>query len=268
VSGGGARLICVGTHHKTGTLWMRKVFRDIARDQDIPFMQFYRMERMVDVADTGPHILVNWSSSFPPPLLDHPDARFIHMIRDPRDVLLSGMRFHRIAPLLNEKFLREERREWGGKNYQDYLNSLPNEHEQLLFEMAHKHDKTVREMVKWPADHPGAITLKYEDMIDDPDCTLFRKVLGTFAFDGIDIDRAVQSYWDKSLFGGLAKTSDRTERESLHVTSGTKAQWVTKMPREIAEIYADQYGEALRVLGYADNSDWVHQCRPAKDMTP
>ena len=26
------RLICIGTHHKTGTLWMRWVFRVIAQD--------------------------------------------------------------------------------------------------------------------------------------------------------------------------------------------------------------------------------------------
>ena len=102
-----ARFICIGTHHKTGTIWMRKVFRAIANEQGIPFMQCYRAKRLVDLAETGPHIVVNWSSSLPQQLLDMPEARFLHIIRDPRDVLLSGMRYHRIAPLGNEKFLRE-----------------------------------------------------------------------------------------------------------------------------------------------------------------
>jgi len=261
-----ARFICVGTHHKTGTIWMRKVFRAISKDQDIPFMQCYRAKRLVDAAETGPQIIVNWSSSFPKELMDMGHARFIHIIRDPRDVLLSGMRYHRIAPLGNEKFLRETKREWGGKTYQDHLNALPDDHARLLFEMNHKHDKTVGEMLKWSYGHPHAADVKYENLIEDADCAQFRAILTEFDIDGLDIDRACQTYWDLSLFGGLAKKDDMTERTALHVSSGKKAQWVTKLPREIAEPYAEKYADALKALGYAENSDWVGDCLPASKI--
>lgn len=265
-----ARFICIGTHHKTGTIWMRKVFRLIANEQDIPFMQCYRAKRLADVAETGPQVIVNWSSSFPQQLMDMPHARFIHIIRDPRDVLLSGMRYHRIAPLGNEKFLREERAEWGDKNYQDHLNALPDDHARLMFEMENKHDKTVREMLNWHTINAGAedriADIKYEDLIEDTDCAIFQGILERFNIEGLDIDKAVQSYWDKSLFGGLAKKDDRTDRVALHVASGKKAQWVTKLPREIAESYAERYADALKKLGYAQDSDWVNACLPAKDI--
>ncbi|NBD31085.1 MAG: hypothetical protein GVY31_13735 [Alphaproteobacteria bacterium] len=261
-----ARFLCIGTHHKTGTIWMRKVFRAIQRDQDIPFMQCYRARRLADAADTGPQIIVNWSSSFPRELMEMDHARFIHIIRDPRDVLLSGMRYHRIAPLGNEKFLREKRDEWGGKNYQDYLNALPDDLSRLMFEMEHKHDKTVQEMLKWPYGHPRAADVRYEDLIEDEDCSQFRAILEGFAIEGLDIDRAVQTYWDLSLFGGLKEDSDREERVQLHVSSGAKAQWVTKLPREIAEPYAERYGAALRTLGYAEDDTWVGNCRPMADI--
>lgn len=260
------RFICVGTHHKTGTIWMRKVFRDIARVQDIPFMQCYRAEALEKAAPTGPQILVNWSSTFPPAVMDLPDARFIHIIRDPRDVLLSGMRYHRVGPLLNEKFLREERDEWGGLNYQDYLNALPDDLARLTFEMENKHHDTLRKMLKWPYGHPNAAEIRYEDLIEDTECTIFRSILERFGFDGLHIDSAVQSFWDKSLFGGMAKKDELEDRVALHISSGQKAQWVRKLPREIAEIYADRYQDALEALGYADNSDWVQDCLPFKDI--
>jgi hypothetical protein len=265
-----ARFICIGTHHKTGTIWMRKVFRAIANDQDIPFMQCYRARRLADLAPTGPHIVVNWSASFPKQLMNMDEARFIHIIRDPRDVLLSGMRYHRIAPLGNEKFLREERAAWGGKNYQDHLNALPDDHARLIFEMENKHDTTVQEMLKWPYDafakNGRAADLKYEDLIEDTDCALFRGILEAFDIEGLDIDKAVQSYWDRSLFGGLAKKDNREERVAAHITSGAKAQWVTKLPREIAEPYAERYQSALETLGYATDTSWVEQCLPAKEI--
>lgn len=151
----------------------------------------------------------------------------MHIIRDPRDVLLSGMRYHRIAPLGNEKFLREERAEWGDKNYQDHLNALPDDHARLMFEMENKHDKTASEMLKWRDLNAGAqdrtADIKYEDLIEDTDCTMFRGILERFDIEGLDIDEAVQSYWEKSLFGGLAKKDDREDRVALHVASGKKA---------------------------------------------
>lgn len=261
-----ARFICIGTHHKTGTIWMRKLWRAISRDQNIPFMQCYREKKLAEAAETGPQIIVNWSSTFPQKLMDMDHARFIHIIRDPRDVLLSGMRYHRIAPLGNEKFLREKREEWGGKNYQDHLNALPDDHSRLIFEMEHKHDATVREMLKWPYGHPRAADVKYEDLIEDSDVSQMREILAGFDIDGLDLERALKTYWDMSLFGGLAKKDAMEERQAQHVSSGKKAQWKSKLPREIAEIYADRYSDALRRLGYADDASWVAECPPMKDI--
>lgn len=261
-----ARFLCIGTHHKTGTIWMRKVWRAIEDDQGIPFMQCYRAKKIALAAKTGPQIIVNWSSTFPQELMDLDHARFLHIIRDPRDVLLSGMRYHRIAPLGNEKFLREKRDDWGGKNYQDHLNALPGNLSRLMFEMDNKHDVTVQEMLKWPYGHAHAADVKYEDLIEDNDCILMRDILTGFAIQGLDIDRAVQTYWDHSLFGGLARADDRSERQNLHVGSGKTAQWTRKLPREIAEIYAERYQDALETLGYATDDNWVNECPPYREL--
>lgn len=96
-----------------------------------------------------------------------------------------------------------------------------------MFEMENKHDKTASEMLNWRDLNAGAqdrtADIKYEDLIEDTDCTMFRGILERFDIEGLDIDKAVQSYWEKSLFGGLAKKDDREDRVALHVASGKKA---------------------------------------------
>ncbi|QDC09202.1 sulfotransferase [Oceanicola sp. D3] len=256
------RILCFGSHHKTGTIWMRGVSKAIRDDQNIPFLLCYRAERLADIVPEGPQIIVNWNSSFPQELFDMEEARFLHIIRDPRDVLLSGMRYHRIAPLAREKFLRIPRPKWGGMNYQDKLNSLDNDHERLIFEMENRHHRTLQEMLDWPYDHPNVVDLRYEDLISDEDCVIFRAAMERMGVAGIDVDRAVKSFWDKSLFGGLKKEEDRTDRVALHVTSGTgsKKQWQNALPRSIAKIYAERYSDALAKLGYAEDDSWVDLC--------
>ena len=103
------RVLCIGTHHKTGTLWMRTVFRKLAQALGIESHQVFAGsgDGMVPAADRV--FLFQWSSAFPPVILDRPDARILHVIRDPRDVLLSGMRYHRTAPAGGEEFLHTPR---------------------------------------------------------------------------------------------------------------------------------------------------------------
>lgn len=260
------RFLGIGTHHKTGTIWMRKVFRQVADDLQVPTMQCYRKKRLSDLPSEGPAVLLNWHTTFPEELVQRQDTRFIHIIRDPRDILLSGMRYHRTAGLGNEKFLREKRDEWGGLNYQDFLNALPDDLARLEFEMRHKHHDTVQEMLEWSYDNPHAAELRYEDLINDTDCSLFRKTLEDLGVEGLDIDKIVDIYWQNSLFGGLAAEENREDIVARHIKSGKAAQWVTKLPREIAEIYVQEYGDALKKLGYAKDDSWVDLCAPWKDL--
>lgn len=263
-----ARLLLIGTHHKTGTLWMRRTWKQVAREQGIPFMPCYRPQRLNQIAETGPHILVNWSSRFPGALLAREDIRVLHVIRDPRDVLISGMRYHRTAPLGNEKFLRERRKAWNGMTYQEYLNRLPDDRARLRFEMNEKHAATVLEMLDWQ-DIPGiSLTLRYEDLISDPECNLLRQTLETFAITGLDVEGAVQAFWENALFGGLRDRLPEDRRLRRHVNNGSPAQWRTRMPPDVAQLYAQCFQAALDHLGYATSGDWVRECAYKREEAP
>ena len=99
--------IVVATHHKTGTVWMSTVFRAIARRLGANYVDFWGHYGRLDRVLTTPFILLNHNSIFSRHAnqLRRDDVRILHLIRDPRDVLISAMHYHKKAdePWLHEK---------------------------------------------------------------------------------------------------------------------------------------------------------------------
>ena len=125
--------------------------------------------------------------------------------------------------------------------------------------MSNIHAETVNEMLSWPEELPTARTVRYEDLRDDRDCSIFRGILSDFAIADLDIDQAVNAYWQNSLFGGLAD-ADAELATKRHVRDGSAAQRKRQMPKDVAVPYARQFGEALKKLGYARDDSWVSEC--------
>ncbi|WP_371156352.1 sulfotransferase domain-containing protein [Jannaschia sp. 2305UL9-9] len=258
------RVFCIGTHHKTGTLWMRAVFRKLAAWMQVPERVVYPSVTGKVIPDDDRIFLFSWSSTFRPAILDLPEVRILHVIRDPRDVLLSGYRYHQHAPRKGEDFLHEPREDLDGLTYQQHLNALPTEAEKMLFEMREKHAQTLGEMLGWNYDRPNGIEVRYEDLIADTSCVAFREHLRNLGLTEAEVGKGVEIFWGNALFGGLARPEDRVERVARHVASGAARQWRDRMPRAIAEAYAEAHGADLVRLGYETHpTNWVEEVRHA-----
>lgn len=257
------RVLCVGTHHKTGTLWMRAVFRALADALGVAQHTVFRASGDKHVPQADRVFLFQWASAFPQAILERPDARILHVIRDPRDVLLSGMRYHRTAPVGGEEFLHEPRVDLGGATYQQHLNALSDDTARLMFEMGEKHARTLAQMTAWQAG-PNTIEVRYEDLMADTDGRAFRDHLRNLGLPEREVAIGGQLFWDNALFGGLARPEARSDRIKTHVTGTGAHGWRSSLPRDVAEVYAERHGDALVQLGYENHPNaWLNEVRDA-----
>lgn len=234
---------------------MKQVFRALAKALDMPMIGMWSDRQLADVPQDRPAFLVNWHGWFPRAIWDNPAARFFHVIRDLRDILLSGWQYHQTAGPKGEKFLHTERADLGGKTYQEALNGIADKDAQILFEMREKHAVTVQEMLDWPYDDPRQITLGYEDLMQDHECSLFKSALRHLGFDHVAVEQGAKAFWNKSLFGGQSKEQARQG----HVQSGAISRWAKELPYAVGVAYEHEYGAALKRLGYSENNTWVDE---------
>lgn len=253
-----ARLMCIATHHKGGTVWIKRVVRALSHAIGVPWIGIWSDRHMNKVPETGAAFLCNWHGRFPKALWQSGESAFLHVIRDPRDVLLSGCSYHQTAGEKGEKFLHETRADLDGRSYQQHLNGLSSLNDKLLFEMKNKHADTLAEMRAWPYDDPHSIDLRYEDLMQDRDGTVFGAALKRLGLDAAGVAAGLRAFWDNSLFGGLADDAAREGRLQSHISSGGRLRrWQNELPRAVGRIYADHFGKDLIALGYETDMNWV-----------
>jgi len=251
------RLICVVTHHKAGTVWIKRVVRAMSGALNIPWIGLWSEKRLDRVPCQGRAFLCNWNGWMPRQIRARDDVAFLHLIRDPRDVLISGCAYHHHAPVRGEKFLHVPRPDLGGATYQQHLRALPDDAAKLRFEMGEKHAETLAEMRAWPYDDPRGVELRYEDIVADPSMAAFSDALERLGFHGAEHAAGLDAFWRNSLFGGLKSGAARTGRLATHISSSGGPRWPDELPGAVARDYAARFGGDLIALGYEAGEDWA-----------
>jgi len=249
--------VVVATHHKTGTVWMDGVFKAIAHDLGVQYVDFRSQYGRLDEALRGPFILLNYDSNFREHahLLNRDDVRVLHLVRDPRDVLISAMHYHKKSA---ESWLHEPVPGYNDVTYQRSLKALPTKFDQYLFEMEHSTASTLRDVLNWRYDRANCFEARYEDLRQDVQLTYWRRISGFLGFDESEQEMSCLRFWQNSLFGGLSRLGNK------HVRSGDVAQWKREFTRDLGQAFLKRFPGALQSLGYEPNNSWVRKLRQRK----
>lgn len=232
----------VGMHHKTGSAWMSSVFSKIGQEFGLK-LYFGEKDHLPSDFD----IFLDGHSKFSGLEQLSGEYRGLHLIRDPRDVIISGCFHHQKA---TEGWLHVKRENFGGLTYQQKINSLPSLSEKIMFEMEHTASATIQNMLKWNYNNSSFIEVKYEQLISDSNLTLFHEIFVFLGFPGSSIPQALRIAYDNSLFSGMVNNP-------RHIRSGKARQWKDMFTSAHKTRFLELFGDALIKLGYENNNDWA-----------
>jgi len=177
------------------------------------------------------------------------DVRFSHMIRDPRDMVVSGQRYHKWC---HEKWAKVPKREFDWRSYQHVLRDLDNE-EGLLFELEYFGRMSTLAMWKWPYyGDPRCLNLRYEDVIYQPK-QMFRKLFEHYGLG--DVEKGVECAL-KHSFESRSGRRLGEEKEGDHYRKGTPNDWKIRFTPTVVAEFKRQFGQALIDLGYEKDFSW------------
>jgi hypothetical protein len=244
--------IVVATHHKTGTVWMSTVFKAIARGLGVRYIDFWSNFEDLDRRLAAPYFLFNNDSMFlkHESVLDRDDVRVLHLIRDPRDVLISAMHYHRVA---RESWLHECIPGYGNATYQQRLNAIAEPYDRYIFELDRASGSTIQHMLEWRYDRPNCFEARYEALRADSGMSLWASIVQFLGLTAGEQRFARHCFWNHSLFGRVPARNRR------HVRSGAVAQWRTEFTPDMAQAFLQRFPNALQVLGYEGSDRWVDQ---------
>ena len=252
--------VIIATHHKTGTVWMATVFKAIAADLGATYVDYWAEKAQVEEALKRPFVLFNYDSDFRghSQLLSRDDVRILHLIRDPRDVLISAMHYHRRA---DESWLHEPVPGYDNITYQRRLNAFETRYEQYVFEMENSTDSTLRDMQGWQYGRSNCFEARYEELRQDTQMAYWSKIIDFLGFEPHEQAICRQRFWQHSLFGNLSGRAHR------HVRSGDVAQWKREFTPELAQAFRWKFPKVLQALGYEPDDRWIAEVQGANTNT-
>lgn len=236
--------IIIATHHKTGTFWLKTIFQSLAlryRLKMISVSKYTENEKKLLESQEWDILFVGHSNISVESIQE--PYRGIHMIRDPRDMIVSGCLYHQKT---DELWAQKQQEKYGGMSYREKLLSYKNMDDKILFEMEGSSYGNIRTMMAWDYQNKNILEIKYENLIKDEKLFLFHEIFSFLGVSGGQIGTALNIAWNGSLFSGKVKSS--------HIQSGQPQRWKKYFKKVHRQRFEELFGDCLAKLGYC--SDW------------
>jgi Sulfotransferase domain len=232
------RLIVLCTHHKTGGMWFREVLLSVIRPYGLR-RQYVETNPIL----RGTDFVFARVEEFDRNLLTGRSFLGVHVIRDPRDMVVSGYEYHKRT---NEPWCITPDPEYDGMSYQEYLHSL-NEHDGLMAEIRWVSRRSGAAMASWDYDQPEFLEIHYEDAIAD-EHGVFEQVFRWLHLS----DRACRIGMD----GVDRLTLRRGGAIPNHARSGMPGEWRERLTPDHVAYFKELTGDLVVRVGYETGPDW------------
>jgi len=170
--------------------------------------------------------------------------RGVHLMRDPRDMIVSGYHYHKWA---YETWVH--RPDANGNSYQQKLNRVDRA-TGLFMEIDHFIFFYRDLLERWDCDDPDILEVRYEDLMSGERDVHYESI---FRFLGCEGERLRIGIDMMRLFEAERRTGRRSDAKRArhqHIRSGRSQQWRDELnPEHLAYIEA-QLGPVLRKFGY------------------
>lgn len=226
-------------YHKAGTVWLRHVLLSLIRPYGLRKQEgkSVAIRSGIDVA-----FYTNAATFRRDQIGDRP-FRGSHLIRDPRDLVVSGYEYHLVTA---EPWTQRADPAYGGLSYQAHLHSV-GEHEGLMAEIEWVAAGTAAAMGEWDYDQPEFLELRYEDAFADEQGT-FGSLFRWYGLSEEATASALQAVDRLSLKRGGAVPD--------HARSGKPGEWKSRLsPAHIAR-FKELTGDLVVRLGYETEPNW------------
>lgn len=227
----------VGTHHKAMTTYFNAVLRFYGYAARRKYQKIN-----LEMPDADTQLFLSGHCKMDMPQLG--PYRGAHIMRDPRDMIVSGYHYH--------KWTYEtwtHRPDDNGRSYQKKLQEADT-HTGLFMEIDHFIFFYRDLLENWNMDDPDIVEVRYEDLMGDDREERYHEIFTHFGGSQAQIDAGVALM---RLFEAKRRTgraTDAAKAKHQHIRSGRKEQWREELSADHLDYIEAQLGPVLRKFGY------------------
>ncbi|WP_172300486.1 sulfotransferase domain-containing protein [Pseudoruegeria sp. HB172150] len=226
----------VATHHKVMTTYFTAVLKPLSIALKLPY-QIVHSEQ----PDPKSRLVMSMHGKLNLPALGK--YRGVHVMRDPRDMIVSGYHYHKWT---HETWVH--RPDDDGVSYQEKLNRA-DKRDGLFLEIDHFIFFYRQTLLNWNLDDPDIYEVAYDDLMGPERDRIYSEIFAHLGFDGeaLALSTDLMRLFEAGSRSG--KASGEVTAKS-HLRSGKSGQWQKELEDDHVAYIEKELGPVLRKFGY------------------